>query len=221
METPSFTNTAIRLNNKGCGVDSTTIVRTELCTRSVGCCRSSRNWPVTRDVQAEEQTEAFCGLHMKDKSTTNLFVYGTLMPGEFNHRQIQGFVHGVRPGSIEGVLVNMGEFPALVPGKGIVKGVILYVDEAALEITDRIEGYSSDRQDCLYIRKEVVVRLDDGKDLPAWTYEFGAPSRVADPPLLVVGQANGEPIFRWGDRLRERSISSSLPKIRPWRRQES
>jgi gamma-glutamylcyclotransferase (GGCT)/AIG2-like uncharacterized protein YtfP len=135
------------------------------------------------------------------KVTTHLFVYGTLMPGESNHRQIQEWVHAVRPGTIEGILVNLGAFPALIPGEGIVRGVVLDVDEAALEITDRIEGYSPDRCHCLYIRKEVIVQLENGGELRAWTYEFADPAIIADKPPLVVDQVNGKTTFAWSDRL--------------------
>jgi gamma-glutamylcyclotransferase (GGCT)/AIG2-like uncharacterized protein YtfP len=131
------------------------------------------------------------------KVTTHLFVYGTLMPGESNHRQIQEWVHAVRPGTIEGILVRLGAFPALIPGEGIVRGVVLDVDEATLEITDHIEGYSLDRRRCLYTRKEVIVRLDEGAELTAWTYEFANPDSDADRVELIVGNRDGHPIYAW------------------------
>lgn len=140
-------------------------------------------------------------MHLMTKATTHLFVYGTLKPGCFNFRQIEPFTTNARKGTIEGILVTMGAFPALVPGRGIVQGVVLDVDEAALEIADRIEGYSPDRHHCLYVRKEVIVRLDDGQKMTAWTYVFASPSQIADQPPLVVGHVKGEPIFAWSDRL--------------------
>ena len=76
---------------------------------------------------------------------SNVFVYGTLMPGESNYRQIEDFVIDYKPGAIDGVLVDLGAYPALVPGEGNVKGIMLRVKQEALEITDRIEGYHAGR----------------------------------------------------------------------------
>ena len=66
---------------------------------------------------------------------TRLFVYGTLMPGHCNHHRIERFVHRARLGRIPGILVDLGAFPALVPGDGIVEGVVLDIDTVALAIT--------------------------------------------------------------------------------------
>ncbi len=38
------------------------------------------------------------GLMDRNKNTTNLFVYGTLMSGQANHGHIQDFVRGARRG---------------------------------------------------------------------------------------------------------------------------
>jgi gamma-glutamylcyclotransferase (GGCT)/AIG2-like uncharacterized protein YtfP len=67
---------------------------------------------------------------MPDDSTqpASLFVYGTLMPGHGNHRRIERFVLRARPGRITGILVDLGAFPALVPGDGLVEGVLLEID---------------------------------------------------------------------------------------------
>ena len=128
---------------------------------------------------------------------SNVFVYGTLMPGEANYRQIEDFVIDYKPGAIDGVLVDLGAYPALVPGDGIVKGIMLRVKQEALEITDRIEGYHPDRDRCLYVREEVAVRFEDGQETVAWTYLFANPSSIADCPPLVVGESDGVPIFAW------------------------
>ncbi len=128
---------------------------------------------------------------------TNLFAYGTLMPGGSNHRQIEGFVIDYQPGTIDGVLVDLGAYPALVPGEGIVKGIMLQVKQEALEITDRIEGCHADRDRCLYMREEVVVRLKDGQEAVAWTYLFANSASVTDCPRLVVGELNAVPLHAW------------------------
>ncbi|MCH9035559.1 MAG: gamma-glutamylcyclotransferase [Planctomycetes bacterium] len=128
---------------------------------------------------------------------SNVFVYGTLMPGESNYRQIEDFVIDYKPGAIDGVLVDLGAYPALVPGEGIVKGIMLRVKQEALEITDRIEGYHADRDRCLYVREEVAVRFEDGRETVAWTYLFANSAGIADCPRLVVGESDEIPVFAW------------------------
>lgn len=128
---------------------------------------------------------------------TSLFVYGTLMPGQSNYRQIKEFVIDHKLGTTNGILVDLGAFPALVPGKGIVKGVVLQMDAQALEITDRIEGYQPGRDRCLYLREEVIVRFENEQDSVAWTYFFANAAEVSDCPPLIVGESDETPIFAW------------------------
>jgi len=113
-----------------------------------------------------------------------LFVYGTLMRGEGNYRLIERYVRSARPATIEGVLVDLGAFPALIPGDGIVEGMLLELDIKAMAITDRLEGFHAGDDHSLYLRKEVSVQLDDGQEVQAWTYEYAHPSAIADRPRL-------------------------------------
>lgn len=128
---------------------------------------------------------------------TNLFVYGTLMPGEANYRLIEDLVIEHEPGTIDGILVDLGAYPALIPGEGVVKGIVLQLDREALKTTDRIERYSPDRRGCLYLREEVVVQLEDGQEVVAWGYVFANLSSIADCPRLIVGELNGVPLHAW------------------------
>jgi len=128
---------------------------------------------------------------------TNLFVYGTLMPRELNFRQIECFVIDHNAGTVEGVLVDLGAYPALLEGDGVVKGVVLNVDADALEITDRIEGYHPDRDRCLYVREEVVVQIESKEEITAWTYLFANPDAITDYPQLIVDEIDGTPVFAW------------------------
>jgi len=127
----------------------------------------------------------------------NLFVYGTLMPGESNYRQIAEFVRSSRPGNVEGVLVDLGAFPAMIPGEGIVQGVVLEIEAPALEITDRIEGFSKDGTRCLYFREREAVALDDGSALTAWTYIYAHPDCISDGTRLIISRRNGKPVHAW------------------------
>ena len=126
-----------------------------------------------------------------------LFVYGTLMPSCGNYRQIEQYVHGSQPGSIRGILADLGAFPALVAGEGIVRGVVLEVDAEALRITDRIEGYSARHASNLYLRESVEVALEDGRRTIAWTYFFADPNRIAGRPTCLVGHTDNMPVYAW------------------------
>jgi len=131
-----------------------------------------------------------------NKSTELLFVYGTLKPGERNYRQIAEHVQSSSAGSTDGVLFDLG-FPALIPGAGIVRGILLRVDAVALTITDRIEGVGKDRAGSLYVRREAVVSLDNGEVVNSWTYEFGNAESIAHRPRLVIGHEKGLPVHAW------------------------
>lgn len=128
----------------------------------------------------------------KPDGITRLFVYGSLKPREWNYRLIEEYVHQAVPGTVSGRLVDLGSFPALVPGRGIVQGVMLEVDEAALVITDRLEGVPH-----LYRRQEVSVTFTNGGQHTAWTYEYADHIRIADRPLLLVDHIKDVPVYAW------------------------
>ena len=126
-----------------------------------------------------------------------LFVYGTLMRGEGNHRLIERHVRSARPATIECVLVDLGAFPALIAGDGIVEGMLLELASEAMEITDRLEGFHPDRNHSLYLRKEVIAHIDDGEEVQAWTYEYANPSTVKARPRLIAGRLEGTCLHSW------------------------
>ena len=134
---------------------------------------------------------------MRADPSFRLFVYGTLMPGYANHWQIERRVRDARPGKIKGILVDLGAFPALIPGDGLVEGVVFHVDRAGLRIADRIEGYRPGRGDWLYLRKKVVVNLDSGSQETVWAYFFADADRISHLPKLVVRHVNGMPVHSW------------------------
>ena len=72
-----------------------------------------------------------------------VFVYGTLMTGEPNHRLL---AHAQRVGHASTQpayhLVDLGAFPALVPGgQTAVAGEVYSVDSPTLAALDRLEGH--------------------------------------------------------------------------------
>lgn len=134
---------------------------------------------------------------MTDESTTRLFVYGTLMPGFGNHANIEHLVRSSRAATAEGVLIDLGAFPALIPGDGLVKGVLLELAEEVLTITDCIEGYDADGGRNLYLRKKTLVKLADGEEVAAWVYEFANPEQIADHPHASVDSSGDLPVYEW------------------------
>ena len=129
--------------------------------------------------------------------SASLFVYGTLLPGHGNHARIVEHVRQIRPGTTQGILLDLGAFPALVHGNGIVKGMVLDVDDEAIRITDYIEGCHADRSRSLYVREKVEVDIVDGNTMTAWTYFFSNPQRIKDQPKLTDGEVDGLTIFSW------------------------
>ncbi len=136
-------------------------------------------------------------MNSHDQQLFRLFVYGTLLPGESNYGLIERHVRSARSGCIGGMLVDLGAFPALIPGDGLVRGVMLELDTEAMAITDRLEGYHPGDDHSLYVRKEVMAQLDDGEQVAAWTYEYSDARNIEDRPRLVVGCQNGTPVFSW------------------------
>lgn len=117
---------------------------------------------------------------------TKLFVYGTLRVGRSNYGAIARFVLDVEPATTEGVLMNLGNFPALVPGPrpGIVEGEVLTVQPDALETTDQIEGVNHG----FYERRQIEACLENGTVVQAWTYFYAKPEKIADYPRLLIDQ---------------------------------
>lgn len=127
-----------------------------------------------------------------------LFVYGTLMPGHRNFAHIRKYVQTTQPASMDGILLDLGSYPALIHGDGIVRGVLLEMDQEALAVTDRIEGYHADSESSLFIRKEVSVQLDEGQSVSAWSYFFADAESIIDRLQLIVGHdVEGRAICAW------------------------
>ena len=92
----------------------------------------------------------------------------------------------------------------------MVRGVVLEVEEAALAITDHIEGFIPGRGRNVYVREQVSVHLDGGESLRAWTYFYVAAHLITDRPKLIVGEEHGKSIFAW-----DPSDQELLPKHGP------
>ena len=133
-----------------------------------------------------------------------LFVYGTLRVGRSNYSAIARFVVAVEPATTQGALVDLGSFPALVPGPGIAEGEVLTIKPECFEITDRIEGTAHG----FYQRRQIEVHLGSGAVVQAWTYFYANPERIAEYPRLIIEHQGAVKVYAW-----RRSLGALAPKL--------
>lgn len=134
--------------------------------------------------------------------TTNLFVYGSLKPGEWNYVLIEPYVRRAVAGMVRNsILVDLGSFPALIDVSSrpamipcVVLGIMVEIHHAAavLALTDRLEGVPH-----FYRRNETSVILDDGSTTTAWVYEYADPARIADCPRLLLHRERDVSVYAW------------------------
>jgi len=127
-----------------------------------------------------------------------LFVYGSLRKG-FHHaayEYIRRYFDFVSDAQVQGILFDMGEFPAAVPttaGAMIIGELyrIREIDELdwALGQLDDYEGVNPEENEpLLYRRDRSLVFLPDGTETTAYIYWFN-------------GDTTGKPIIASGDVL--------------------
>lgn len=109
---------------------------------------------------------------MMNLSPVSLFVYGTLLRG-LSRAQVLGGARFLGPGLVEGQLFDLGQYPGLRPGRGLVVGEVWQVDRLTLQRIDGIEDF--DRRDpsaSLYRRIGIQIRAFSGALLEACTYLY-------------------------------------------------
>jgi len=106
-----------------------------------------------------------------------LFIYGTLMPG----LRLEAEMHGARfvgAAQVPGRLVDVGRYPGLLPGEGLVTGEVYEVDDAHLARLDVVEDMEpGDRAASQYWREVVTVVGGPLQGQPVQTYVY---NRLAD-----------------------------------------
>jgi len=105
-----------------------------------------------------------------------LFVYGTLRPALAvgRPRQLVGDLELVATATVAGVLHDLGHYPGLVAGRGVVRGDLVRLDDdARLVALDAYEGCGPDQP--LFRREITKARLPGGEEVSAWVYVYARP----------------------------------------------
>ena len=130
-----------------------------------------------------------------------LFVYGTLCRGMANHaRCLAGRFERIVNAETEGqiYLVEAEEYPYLLPGKGTVKGELVFLSPSlfieSLAAIDHLEDFDrSDPGASLYLRQTCQARTIEGDDFRAWTYYW---NRSEHPGRLILSGDFGREMRR-------------------------
>jgi len=104
---------------------------------------------------------------MRLSTKNHLFVYGTLKRDGSRHWIIEDFPFLGRAKAKGFALYDLGPYPAMVPGVGVVYGEVYEVSEEALQALDWVEGVP-----VLYRRELIEVVFEDGFSLKAWAYVY-------------------------------------------------
>ncbi len=112
----------------------------------------------------------------------NLFVYGTLLPGQDNHRRfVEKYQPKVSAARAKGIMYHLPEdgYPVVVEGSGEVNGVLFETRELAVILPelDEIEKYTGVESQSDLIREiRDVQNLDTGETVKAHMFLW-PPSR--------------------------------------------
>lgn len=106
-----------------------------------------------------------------------VFVYGTLKRGQCRDRAWPVAPQNVRPAFVRGILWGRDDYPALLPGDGLVLGELwrFAPGDMAIVLTklDEIEGTEGNSPHDLYHRREVEVCDQQGQVMQtAFTYFY-------------------------------------------------
>lgn len=112
-----------------------------------------------------------------ESGPSGLFVYGTLKRGQLNHVLVAPYTLSVEPARARGRLYDLGLYPALVEGDGLVEGELLHLRRSdlrkVLALLDRLEGYVPEEPSAsMYVRRVVEVIVWDGEPREAYTYYY-------------------------------------------------
>ena len=113
--------------------------------------------------------------------THALFIYGTLMPG----LRLEAEMHGARfvgAAQVPGRLVDVGRYPGLLHGEGLVSGEVYEVDDAQLARLDEVEDMvPGNRAASQYWRETVTVVGGPQQGQMVQTYVYNRPAEGCTP----------------------------------------
>ena len=104
-------------------------------------------------------------------------LYGTLRDAEVRHSLgLAGRVRRLGRFRLHGILYDLGPYPALGPGKGVVHGELYeLLDTGALAVMDTFEEFDPARPKLsTYIRERWRLRVPD---VECWVYRYNKPVR--------------------------------------------
>ena len=105
-----------------------------------------------------------------------LFIYGTLMPGLRLAHEMAG-AEPLGPAQVSGRLVDVGRYPGLLHGPGVVHGELYRVDDAQLARLDAVEDMvPGQREASQYWREPVTVLHGALQGQTVWTYVYNRPT---------------------------------------------
>jgi len=133
---------------------------------------------------------------MANLSNYSLFVYGSLLSGFKSpaYDYISSYFDLVSKGKVKGILYDMGDYPAAVPGgtsDQIIEGELYRIKNEgefswAIAQLDEYEGVMVEaNQKPLYRRETVEIMLPGGTTETAWIYWYNGD--VAGRPLIESG----------------------------------
>lgn len=105
-----------------------------------------------------------------------VLLYGTLIAGEAGHQAL-GLSRRLTPlgvRTVPGLLFDLGAYPGLVPGDGVVTAELYRIDDpAVLADLDAFEGCDDgDPEATGFRRVRVPVALETGEVAQAWIYVY-------------------------------------------------
>ncbi len=105
--------------------------------------------------------------------STKIFVYGTLLKGMERAVVLKESLY-LGPAMAQANLYDMGAYPGIKQGSGIIVGELYNISEDVLNTLDQIEGYfPADLSSSLFIRKTILVKnLANGHEIEALTYFY-------------------------------------------------
>lgn len=134
----------------------------------------------------------------------NVFVYGTLKRGQYNHRWIAGGTYLGRRQLRGAQLHHLGAYPMAILTKcsdTVIHGELYRVSAAGLSHLDQLEGYPG-----FYDR--TALPLCDGTT--AWVYH-GRPEQVSEVPLIPWGDWDTMPVLHYGSNLDPERLQERCP----------